>query len=68
MFGYHSRFPVRNLRENIYECACDRPSRSGLYGYLLVTLSPSPLDLWNHRVRHVLARKIFRAKDLEVKI
>jgi hypothetical protein len=31
-------------------------------------MPPSPLPLWNHRVKHVLACKIRRTKDLEVKI
>jgi hypothetical protein len=30
--------------------------------------SPTPLDIWNHRLEHVLARRIRQTKDLEVKI
>src|SRR5258708_23674302 len=30
--------------------------------------SPTPLNLWNNRVRHGLARKILMSKNLDVKI
>jgi hypothetical protein len=36
--------------------------------YLFVMGYPHPLDLWNDRLKHVLARKIRHAKDLGVKI